>query len=162
MRTQELPSVDQSYGVEVMRKGIHLGSLAIPIVYFFIDKNTALLILVPLTAIVGLADFIRLIHEIRGEKVILDSDLARLYGVTAKRLNEQVKRNGEHFPTDFVFQLTAKESAASRSQFATSSRKHRGIVYRPSPTLSRSITRSSSPPKANTPKQMRKTRRIQS
>lgn len=62
-----------------------------------------------------------LIHEIRGEKVILDSDLARLYGVTAKRLNEQVKRNKERFPADFVFQLTAKESAASRSQFATSS-----------------------------------------
>ena len=62
-----------------------------------------------------------LIHEIRGEKVILDSDLARLYGVTAKRLNEQVKRNSERFPADFVFQLTAKESAALRSQFATSS-----------------------------------------
>jgi hypothetical protein len=62
-----------------------------------------------------------LIREIRGEKVILDSDLARLYGVTAKRLNEQVKRNRERFPADFVFQLTAKESAALRSQFATSS-----------------------------------------
>lgn len=92
-----------------------------------------------------------LIREIRGEKVILDSDLARLYGVTAKRLNEQVKRNRERFPADFMFQLTAKESAASRSQFATSSpqgigpkgdktnwsqiatssQKHRGIVYRP-------------------------------
>src|SRR5438093_4703561 len=63
----------------------------------------------------------RAIFLIRGEKVILDSDLARLYGVTAKRLNEQVKRNKERFPADLVFQLTAKESAASRSQFATSS-----------------------------------------
>ena len=62
-----------------------------------------------------------LIHEIRGEKVILDSDLARLYGVTTKRLNEQVKRNRERFPNDFMFRLTARESAASRSQFATSS-----------------------------------------
>jgi hypothetical protein len=62
-----------------------------------------------------------LIHEIRGEKVILDSDLARLYGVTTKRLNEQVKRNQERFPADFVFRLTSAESEASRSQFATSS-----------------------------------------
>ena len=62
-----------------------------------------------------------LIREIRGEKVILDSDLARLYGVTTKRLNEQVKRNRERFPDDFMFQLTAKESAALRSQFATGS-----------------------------------------
>src|SRR5437660_1790399 len=62
-----------------------------------------------------------LIREIRGEKVILDSDLARLYGVTTKRLNEQVKRNQERFPDDFMFQLTAKESAALRSQFATGS-----------------------------------------
>src|SRR5215210_1632784 len=61
------------------------------------------------------------IHEIRGEKVILDSDLARLYGVTTKRLNEQVKRNQERFPDDFMFRLTARESTASRSQFATGS-----------------------------------------
>jgi hypothetical protein len=64
-----------------------------------------------------------LIHEIRGEKVILDSDLARLYGVTTKRLNEQVKRNRERFPDDFMFQLTAKESVDSRSQIATGSRQ---------------------------------------
>ncbi len=62
-----------------------------------------------------------LIQEIRGEKVILDSDLARLYGVTTKRLNEQVKRNRDRFPADFMFQLTVRESVASRSQFATSS-----------------------------------------
>jgi hypothetical protein len=62
-----------------------------------------------------------LIREIRGEKVILDSDLARLYGVTTKRLNEQVKRNRERFPEDFMFRLTARESAASRSQIATGS-----------------------------------------
>ena len=66
----------------------------------------------------GLED---LIHEIRGEKIILDADLARIYGVTTKRLNEQVKRNKDRFPVDFAFQLTTKESAALRSQFATSS-----------------------------------------
>ena len=48
---------------------------------------------------------------IRGQKVILDTDLARLYGVTTKRLNEQVKRNRERFPEDFMFQLTKKEKA---------------------------------------------------
>ena len=52
---------------------------------------------------------------------MLDADLAVLYGVTTKRLNEQVKRNRERFPDDFMFQLTAKESAALRSQFAIGS-----------------------------------------
>ena len=46
---------------------------------------------------------------IRGEKVILDSDLAEFYGVATKRLNEQVRRNRSRFPEDFVFQLTAAE-----------------------------------------------------
>lgn len=48
---------------------------------------------------------------IRGQKVMLDSDLAKLYGVTTKRLNEQVKRNKSRFPEDFMFQLTAAEKA---------------------------------------------------
>ena len=61
------------------------------------------------------------IHVIREEKVILDSDLAELYGVTTKRLNEQVKRNIKRFPEDFMFQLTLKEFDNLRSQFATSS-----------------------------------------
>jgi len=68
--------------------------------------------------IIGLEDLIR---EIREQKVILDADLARIYGVTTKRLNEQVKRNKERFPADFAFQLTVKESAGLRSQFAISS-----------------------------------------
>lgn len=46
---------------------------------------------------------------IRGQKVMLDADLAQLYGVTTKRLNEQVKRNQRHFPRDFMFQLTPRE-----------------------------------------------------
>lgn len=53
----------------------------------------------------------RRILFIRGEKVILDSDLAELYGVTTKRLNEQVRRNRDRFPPDFMFQLTAEEKA---------------------------------------------------
>lgn len=47
----------------------------------------------------------------RGERVMIDSDLAELYGVTTKRFNEQVKRNQERFPMDFMFQLTAEEKA---------------------------------------------------
>ena len=53
----------------------------------------------------------RKILLIRGEKVMLDVDLAALYGVTTKRLNEQVKRNRERFPNDFMFQLTEEEKA---------------------------------------------------
>jgi len=56
------------------------------------------------------------IFLIRGQKVILDADLARLYGVTAKRLNEQVKRNRHRFPEDFAFQLTSAEFASLKSQ----------------------------------------------
>lgn len=62
-----------------------------------------------------------LILTIRGHKVILDADLADLYGVTTKRLNEQVKRNAERFPSDFVFQLANKEWRNLKSQIATSS-----------------------------------------
>lgn len=57
---------------------------------------------------------------VRGHRVILDVDLAALYGVTAKRLNEQVKRNATRFPGDFMFRLTDEEAQALRSQFATS------------------------------------------
>jgi len=61
-----------------------------------------------------------LVYLIRGEKVMLDSDLAMLYGVETKRLNEQVKRNAGRFPADFMFQLTLKEWEALKSQNATS------------------------------------------
>ena len=60
-----------------------------------------------------------LILSIRGKQVILDRDLARLYGVETKRLNQQVQRNLERFPEDFMFQLTKEEAEVSRSQFAT-------------------------------------------
>ena len=59
------------------------------------------------------------IYFIRNHKVMLDSDLAELYQVTAKRLNEQVKRNRSRFPEDFMFQLTPEEYEILRSQFAT-------------------------------------------
>ncbi|MGE0373558.1 MAG: ORF6N domain-containing protein [Gammaproteobacteria bacterium] len=58
---------------------------------------------------------------VRGTRVILDSDLARLYGVAPKRFNEQVRRNLKRFPADFMFQLTNQEAAILRSQNATSS-----------------------------------------
>jgi hypothetical protein len=58
---------------------------------------------------------------LRGQRVILDSELAALYGVETKRFNEAVKRNAEKFPADFMFQLTQEEFANLRSQIATSS-----------------------------------------
>ena len=61
-----------------------------------------------------------LIHVIRGKQVMLDRDLARLYGVEAGRLNEQVKRNIERFPEDFMFQLNKEEFENWKSQFAIS------------------------------------------
>lgn len=63
-----------------------------------------------------------LIHVIRGQQVMLDSDLARLYGVETKRLKEQVKRNINRFPSDFMFELTKEEALSLRSQFATSNK----------------------------------------
>ena len=92
-----------------------------------------------------------LILSIRNQKVILDADLAELYGVPTKVFNQAVKRNFDRFPADFTFQLTAAEVANLRSQFVTSSvqsigiqkdtpnssqfvtssKKHRGAAYRP-------------------------------
>jgi hypothetical protein len=59
------------------------------------------------------------ILTIRKQNVVLDSDLAAVYGVTTKRLNEQFRRNRKRFPEDFAFQLTAEEFAALTSQIAT-------------------------------------------
>jgi phage regulator Rha-like protein len=61
----------------------------------------------------------RSIFLVRGHKVLLDADLAELYNVSVKRLNEQVRRNSKRFPADFAFQLTALEYDSLRSQFAT-------------------------------------------
>ena len=68
---------------------------------------------------------------LRHQRVILDSDLAELYGVTVKRLNQQVNRNQERFPADFMFRLSAKEDEILRLQIATSSKKHGGRRYPP-------------------------------
>ena len=73
-----------------------------------------------------------LIFEIRGRQVILDRDLALLYGVETKRLNEQVRRNTERFPEDFMFQLTKEEALSSRSQIATlNEQRGQNIKYLP-------------------------------
>ena len=60
-------------------------------------------------------DLTSLILEVRGQKVILDSDLAAIYGVPTKRLNEQVKRNLDRFPADFLMRLTTEEAERLRS-----------------------------------------------
>jgi phage regulator Rha-like protein len=73
----------------------------------------------------------RRILLIRGHKVMLDSDLAELYQVSTKRLNEQVKRNRGRFPEDFMFQLTLEEAQSLRSQVATSNRARGGRRYFP-------------------------------
>ena len=68
----------------------------------------------------------RKIYLVRGLKVMLDSDLAELYGVPTRRLNEQVSRNAVRFPSDFMFSLSPEELRNLKSQFATSSLEHGG------------------------------------
>ena len=64
-----------------------------------------------------------LVRAIRGEKVLLDADLAALYGVEARALNQAVARNRQRFPEDFMFQLSAEESEAIRSRVVTASKE---------------------------------------
>ena len=68
---------------------------------------------------------------LRHQRVILDTDIAELYGVPVKVLNQQVKRNRERFPADFVFRLTSKEDEVLRSQFVTSKQGRGGRRYAP-------------------------------
>ena len=68
-------------------------------------------------------EIIDCIRIIRGQRVMLDSDLARMYGVTTGRLNEAMKRNITRFPPDFMFQLTEEEFQVLRSQFAISKKE---------------------------------------
>ena len=73
-----------------------------------------------------------LIREVRGQKVILDTDLARIYGIPTFRFNEAIKRNRERFPEDFMFQLTSAEVAKlNLSQIVIGSEKHRDPRLRP-------------------------------
>jgi hypothetical protein len=73
---------------------------------------------IPGSAIIALPDPVTFIRTIRGRRVILDSDLAKIYGVPTFRFNEAVKRNRDRFPEDFLFQLTREEFSALTSQFA--------------------------------------------
>src|SRR5487761_116705 len=83
-------------------------------------------------ALVPVEHITQSILVLRGQRVILDRDVAAIYGVTTKRLNEQIKRNAERFPEDFVFQLTLEEAELSRSQFATlKTGRGQNIKYRP-------------------------------
>ena len=72
-----------------------------------------------------------IIYEIRGQRVMLDRDLAELYGVAVKRLNEATKRNIERFPSDFMFQLKQDEWAYLRSQIATANKDISKVRFLP-------------------------------
>jgi hypothetical protein len=76
---------------------------------------------------------LQLILKIRNQKVMLDSDLAEMYGVETKQLNEQVKRNAARFPADFMFQVNEEEWESLKSQIATSSwgEDERFLMYLP-------------------------------
>ncbi|WP_245574927.1 ORF6N domain-containing protein [Flavobacterium tegetincola] len=71
------------------------------------------------------------IYFIRNQKVMLDRDLAKLYGIETKRLKEQAKRNSFRFPEDFILQLTKEEFANWRSQIATTNSDNIGLRYAP-------------------------------
>jgi hypothetical protein len=82
---------------------------------------------------IALADesIIRKIYLIRGQKVMIDRDLAELYNVETKRLKEAVRRNMNRFPPDFMFEMTPKEFEDWRSQFASSKEDRQGLRYAP-------------------------------
>jgi hypothetical protein len=80
---------------------------------------------------VSMKEIERHIYRIRGQHVMLDSDLAYLYGTSTKRLNEQVHRNLRRFPSDFMFQLSLQEIVYLRSHFATSNEGRGGRRYQP-------------------------------
>ena len=85
---------------------------------FYLDAGA---IFVSMSGNLALQKIAPLIHEIPGERIILDAELAAIYGVSVKALNQAIKRNAERFPEDFVFRLTRSEFEDSlRSQFVTS------------------------------------------
>lgn len=71
------------------------------------------------------------IYLVRGHKVMIDRDLAELYGVETKRLKEAVRRNAGRFPEDFMFEMSRQEFAEWRTQFATSKEDRQGLRYEP-------------------------------
>ena len=107
-----------------MRSQIVTGSRKKMEVFMTEDKNLV---------IVDNREIQNMIYTIRGKQVMVDSDLATLYQVTTKRLNEQVRRNKNRFPSEFMFRLTAEEYEYLRSHFATSSEDnaHGGRRYMP-------------------------------
>jgi hypothetical protein len=73
----------------------------------------------------------KIIYVVRGQKVMVDADLAELYGVETKHLNRQVKRNGQRFPSEFMFQLSKEEVKDLRCQFVTFKESIKGRKYLP-------------------------------
>ena len=71
------------------------------------------------------------IYQLRGQKVMIDRDLAELYGINTKKLKQAIKRNFERFPDDFMFELTKDELNKWRSQFVTSNSDRMGLRWRP-------------------------------
>ena len=84
-----------------------------------------------MTAVVPTETIISKIVILRGEKVLLNRDLAELYGVKTKALKQAVRRNIRRFPDDFMFELTKEEFEDWRSQFVTSNRDKMGLRYKP-------------------------------
>jgi hypothetical protein len=91
----------------------------------------------------------QLVFFIRGEKVMLDADLAKLYGVTTKALNQAMRRNRARFPEDFAFRLSGEEFDNLRSQIVTTS-KDRSVIWSQIVTTSQKYRRSDSLPVAFT------------
>ena len=83
------------------------------------------------SSLISIEKIERAIYFIRGEKVMLDRDLAELYGVETKMLNRAVKRNLRRFPLDFMFQLSAEEASSLRYQIGTSKKARGGRRYLP-------------------------------
>ena len=94
-------------------------------------KKTHAKVLRKMGQIIAIEDIVNQIYFIRGVKVMLDRDLAELYEVKTKRLKEQVKRNLDRFPADFMFELTKEELENWRSQFVTSKGDKMGLRYPP-------------------------------
>jgi hypothetical protein len=84
-----------------------------------------------MTTVVPIESIISKIVFLRGEKVLLDRDLAELYGVKTKVLKQAVRRNIKRFPDDFMFELTKEEFKDWRSQFVTSNGDKMGLRYKP-------------------------------
>ena len=85
----------------------------------------------PNCGVCGLEQIVSRIYFIRGERILLDRDLAELYGVKTKALKQAVRRNIRRFPEDFMFELTKDEFQNWRSQFVTSNRDKMGLRYNP-------------------------------